>query len=232
LGYQGEIIDGVRLGASYQSIIQMTKFDEYAGLFAGGGAFDIPSTYNVGIALDVGRTGVLVLDVQRINYTDAPAFGNSIASLRDFSACQDSLNNTLIAFSATRLPATGAGCLGGANGAGFGWQDVTIVKLGYQFDVDDTTYRVGYSHTGEVIPESETLFNILAPAVIKHHFTAGLTKRLKGNQEFSISGLIAPRETVKGPNPFDRDPVTGISDTQIEIEMFQWEIQAGWGWKY
>jgi len=225
LGYQGDVADGVRVGASYQSKINMSKFDEYAGLFAGAGEFDIPSTYNVGLAIDVGKTGVIVLDVQRINYTDTKAISNSIAALGDGS-CLDSLNATLIAASPTTLPATGAGCLGGANGAGFGWQDVTIVKLGYQFDVDDMTYRFGYSHTGEVIPESETLFNILAPAVTEHHFTAGLTARFDGNKEFSLSGLIAPKGEVTGDNPFDGGA------TQIEIEMFQWEVQAGWAWKY
>ena len=103
---------------------------------------------------------------------------------------------------------------------------MTIYKIGYQIDVGDNTYRVGYSHADQPIPDSETLFNILAPAVIEDHITAGMTMKMSGNQEFNISGMYAPSNSVKGDNPFDG----GL--TQIEIEMTQWEIQAGWAWKY
>lgn len=224
LGYQGEVQKGIRVGVSYQSKMTMTEFDGYKGLFAEGGDFDIPSTYNIGVAVDVGPSGMIVADIQRINYSEVGAVSNSISQLTNGS-CSDQLNSTLNN-GFTPTPASGAGCLGGASGAGFGWNDMTVIKIGYQLDVEDNTYRVGYSFTDQPIPESETLFNILAPAVIKNHFTAGLTKRLPGNQELNIAGMYAPSNSVKGANPFDG------GQTQIEIEMSQWEIQAGWAWKY
>lgn len=224
-GYQGEVSDGVRLGVSYQSKMSMSDFDEYAGLFAEGGNLDIPSTYNIGIAVDVGSSGVIVADIQRINYTDVASMSNPIQQLINGSC------NPSPAFGGTG-PA-GAGCLGGAAGAGFGWEDMTIFKLGYQVDVDDITYRVGYSHADQPIPDDQTLFNILAPAVIEDHITAGLTMRLADNQEFNISGMYAPSNSVKGDNPFD--PILlppGSPISQVEIEMSQWEIQVGWAWKH
>jgi long-chain fatty acid transport protein len=222
VGYQGEVIDGFRVGVSYQSKISMGEFDEYSGLFAEGGDFDIPSTYNLGVSVDVGSTGVIVADVQRINYSDVASINNPISRLTDGS-CVNGLNN----FLQTGSPAaSGAGCLGGANGAGFGWQDMTIFKIGYQFDAGDNTFRFGYSHADQVIPDTETLFNILAPAVIEDHITAGMTMRIGGDQEFNIAGMYAPKSTVKGANPFDGGA------TSIEIEMSQWEVQAGWAWKY
>ncbi len=127
----------------------------------------------------------------------------------------------------TPTPASGAGCLGGAAGAGFGWEDMTIIKIGYQFDVGDkNTFRVGYSHADQPIPDSETMFNILAPAVIEDHFTAGWTMKMGANQELNLAAMYAPNNTVKGANPFDGGA------TQIEIEMSQWDVQAGWAWKY
>lgn len=226
LGYQGEVYKDIRVGVSYQSKISMSEFDEYKGLFAEGGDFDIPSTYNIGVAFDLGSSGIIVADVQRINYTDVAAISNSVSQLTNGS-CSDALNSTLNN-SFTPTPASGAGCLGGASGAGFGWEDMTIFKIGYQFEDDtyDITYRVGYSRTDQPIPKSETLFNILAPAVIETHFTAGITKRLAGNQEFNLSGMYAPTSSVKGANPFDGGA------TQVSIEMSQWELQAGWAWKY
>ncbi len=223
LGYQGEIADGIRVGASYQSEIAMGEFDEYKGLFAEGGGFDIPSTYNIGASFDVGPSGMIVADVQRINYTDVAAVSNPISNL--FSGCLPA------GFTGNAGPGgMGAGCLGGSNGGGFGWEDITVFKLGYQFESGDNIYRVGYSFTDQPIPESETLFNTLAPAVMEQHFTAGMTMKMANNQEFNIAGMYAPSNSVKGPNPADGGEAMGGTD--IEIEMTQWELQMGWAWKY
>lgn len=224
VGYQGEVSDGIRLGVSYQSKISMTEFDEYKGLFAEGGDFDIPSTYNIGASFDVGSSGVIVADIQRINYSDVAAISNGISPLTN-GQCNNALNAT-IQNGFTPSPATGAGCLGGSGGAGFGWEDMTIYKVGYQFDAGDNTFRVGYSYADQPIPDTETLFNILAPAVIKQHVTAGWTLRLAGNQEFNLAGMYAPNTSVEGANPFDGGA------TKIKIEMSQWDIQAGWALKY
>ena len=90
----------------------------------------------------------------------------------------------------------------------------------------DIDWRVGYSHSDQPIPESETLFNILAPAVIQDTVTAGMTMPVGKNQEFNLSLMYALEEKVKGPNPFDGGATT------IEIEMSQIDIQAGWAWMF
>ena len=224
IGYQGEVADGVRVGISYQSKISMGEFDEYKGLFAEGGDFDIPSTYTLGASFDVGQTGVIVADYQRINYTDTKSLSNPISRLTDGS-CLNALNATLLA-GGVETGASGAGCLGGSNGAGFGWEDIGIFKLGFQWTAANIDWRVGYSHSDQPIPESETLFNILAPAVLQDHITAGMTLPVGKSQEFNLSVMYAPEEKVKGPNPFDGGA------TQIEIEMSQIDIQAGWAWMF
>ena len=230
LGYQGEVSDGIRLGISYQSKISMDEFDEYAGLFAEAGDFDIPSTYTLGASFDVGKSGVIVADYQRINYSDVASISNPIANLTG-GGCLDSLNATIAAGFPNFPnfePATGATCLGGPNGAGFGWEDIGIIKLGYQFTAANIDWRVGYSHADQPIPESETLFNILAPAVTTDHITGGMTMYVgkNKNQEFNLAVMYAMKESVKGANPFDGGA------TQIEIEMSQWDVQAGWAWKF
>ncbi len=224
VGYQGEVADGVRVGISYQSKISMGDFNEYKGLFAEDGDFDIPSTYTLGASFDVGKTGVIVADYQRINYTDVKAISNPISKLTDGS-CLNALNATLFA-GGVPTPASGAGCLGGSDGAGFGWEDIGIIKLGYQWNAANIDWRVGYSHSDQPVPESETLFNILAPAVIQDHVTAGMTLPVGKSQEFNLSLMYGLKETVKGPNPFDGGA------TQIEIEMSQIDIQAGWAWMF
>lgn len=217
LGYQGEVSEGVRVGISYQSKMSMGEFDEYKGLFAEAGSFDIPSTYTLGVSFDVGKNGVIVADYQRINYTDVASLSNPISNL-----------------TGTGSPPAGgcaqgvvANCLGGSNGAGFGWEDIGIFKVGYQWNAADMDWRVGYSHSDQAIPESEVMFNILAPATIQDHLTFGLTKEVGKTQEFNFSFMYGLNQDVTGPNPFE------APDQQtIKIEMTQIDLQAGWAWKF
>jgi long-chain fatty acid transport protein len=109
LGWQGKVAPSVTLGASYQTKMAMSEFDDYAGLFAEQGGFDIPATLVLGAAWSINDTSKLIVDIQSIYYSDVPSLGNSITPLLDGSCVPN--------------PATGgagAGCLGGSDGAGFG----------------------------------------------------------------------------------------------------------------
>ncbi len=212
IGYQGELAEGFRVGASYQSKINMGNFDEYSGLFAEGGGFDIPSTYTLGFSYDIAQKkyGTIVADYQRIMYSDVASISNPIANIH---SCTPG------------APATGAGCLGGSNGAGFGWQDIGIIKLGYQWNMVNMDWRVGYSHSDQPIPNSEVLFNILAPATPQDHYTFGLTKNIGSNQELNFALMYAADKSVTGPNALDPSQT-------VKIQMSQVDFQAGWAWKF
>ena len=206
IGVQAEIGAGWTLGAAYQPKIDMGEFDKYAGLFAEKGDFDIPSNYTVGVAWNIGNDRVFVFDIQQINYEDVAAVSNPIKPLTDGSCIPGPTGGT------------GSGCLGGSAGAGFGWRDMTVYKLGYEWDSSDAwTWRVGYSKTDQPIPESEMLFNILAPGVVEDHITFGFTKDLGNDNDFNFAFMYAPSVSVSGTSPFD-------STQTIEIEMEQYEL--------
>jgi len=203
LGVQGEVSPGLRLGASYQSKISADEFDKYKGLFAEQGGFDIPANMTVGLAWDVSPSSTLFFDVQHIWYSDVAAVGNPFSNL-----------------TVDGQP------LGADNGAGFGWKDMTIAKIGYQWQTSsDMTWRLGYSYGKQPIRDSEVLFNILAPAVIEHHLTGGFTKQIGANNEFNFAAMYAPAKKVSGTNPLDPAQT-------IEIEMYQFELEASYAWKF
>ena len=197
LGIQTEVAPGIRIGAAYQPEIDMSEFDDYAGLFAEEGDFDIPSNFTVGAAFDVGESGVLVIDFQQINYEDVPSVSNPISQL--FAACP------------------GSGCLGGDDGAGFGWEDIQVVKIGYQWQDGKMTWRLGVSVSEQPIPEEEVVFNILAPGVIEETFTFGFTRQLDDKSSLDFAAMYAPSVSVKGANTFD-------PAQEVELEMDQYEI--------
>jgi len=148
-GWQGEVAKGLTLAASYQTEMDMSKFDKYAGLFAEQGNFDIPATYTLGLAWNVTPKSTLTFDIQEIMYSDIAAIANTLFE---------------------------GGALGDDNGMGFGWEDMTVYKLGYQWETGaDWTWRVGISHGDQPIPNGEVLFNIIAPAVMETHITGGFT---------------------------------------------------------
>lgn len=203
IGWQGEIVPSIVLGASYQTKMSMSEFDDYAGLYAEGGDFDIPATFALGVAWDINDTSKLVVDVQTIYYSDVNSIANPFANLF-----------------------TGpSGALGGSQGAGFGWDDMTIVKVGYEWLQNDMTWRVGLSNGSQPIPDSEVMFNILAPAVMETHLTFGFTKPLGESSEFDFAFMYAPANDVTGPNPLDPGQT-------IELEMDQMEIQATYAMKF
>lgn len=213
LGVQGEVTPGITLGASFQPTIDMSEFDKYAGLFAESGDFDIPSNWTLGLAWHISESRVFLIDVQQINYSDVASVSNSITPLTDGSCIPGA-------------PATGSGCLGGANGAGFGWEDMTVVKLGYEWQTDDTwTWRLGYSFGDQPIPEIEVLFNILAPGVMEDHLTFGFTRALDSNSDFNFAFMYAPSVSVSGTNTFDPAQT-------IELEMDQYEIAASYSKRF
>jgi long-chain fatty acid transport protein len=175
LGWQGEVSPGLTLAASYQTKMSMDEFSDYAGLFAEQGGFDIPATWTLGLAYDKAGPGTLTFDVQKIMYSDVASIANPM------------------------LPNLAPGSLGTDNGPGFGWEDITVYKLGYQWSTSpDWTWRVGYSTGDQPIPDSEMLFNILAPGIMEQHFTGGFTKKTGPDSEFSLAAMYSPKNTVSG----------------------------------
>lgn len=197
-GYLGQITSWLSIGAAYRSRTWMQKFGNYSGLFVGQGAFDIPASYTFGVAAKTGRHLTLSADVQRTLYSSIPSLGNTI------------------------LPNLLTSPLGSNGGPGFGWNDLTVVRAGAQIFVNrNWTLRAGVSEGGKTVPESQVLFNILTPAVVRTHVTFGLTRSM-GSRAFNLAVVRALSASLTGPNPLE---VPGRQN--IKLRMDQWEVEAG-----
>lgn len=175
IGYQGRI-GPVTLGAAYASKMEMSRFEKYKGLFAGGGDFDIPSNYGVGVAWQVVPTLQLAADWTRINYSDSVSVSN---------------------------PSSNQAPLGAINGPGFGWRDINVLKLGLQWQLTpQMTLRAGYNKGDNPIGSNDVTFNILAPGVITTHWTLGGTFQLDPKSELTLAYMRAPEQSVSGPSMF------------------------------
>jgi len=203
IGYMGEIFPFLNVGAEYKTRIVMSKFEKYEGLFAEHGSFDIPASWRIGIALKPIPDLAFLVDVEEIYYSDVKSIGNPL------------------------LPNIKKSQLGKNDGAGFGWDDITVVHMGLQWKSSkEWTWRAGYSIGDQPIPSSEVLFNILAPGVVKEHLTFGATRTF-GNNELKFAVMRAFNHSVEGPNPFEAP-----GQQKIRLTMGQWEVSVGYAWKF
>ncbi len=213
VGWQGSFMDDrLNVGLVYNSEIDMDEMDQYQGLFAEQGNLDIPENYGIGIAFKATKELLLGFDVQQINFSDVNSIGNSLQS----GPGNTGGNMFNPAF-----------YLGNNNGSGFGWNDMTVYKLGAEYQWNDNLrLRAGYSHADQPIDKDQTMFNILAPAVIEDHATIGMTYALPSGSEISMFYMHAFEEEVKGQNSIPA--AFGGGEANIKMKQDAWGIAYGW----
>jgi long-chain fatty acid transport protein len=216
VGYYGQLTPQFAVGVTYQSKVRMGSFDKYKGLFAEQGGFDIPSNWGVGVALRPAPQWLVALDYERINYSDAKSVNNP--------------GNLLLQC----VGGNPSACLGGSNGAGFGWQDVDVFKLGVEYQLSPQwTLRAGYNHSDNPIRASDVTFNILAPGVIKDHATAGATYRLDARNDITGAFMYAFENSVQGASLLNAFlPASFQPNLQEKIQMHEWSIGVQWAHRF
>jgi long-chain fatty acid transport protein len=209
VGWLGKVTPQLTLGATWSSKIS-GKFDKYKGLFADGGGFDVPENYGVGLAFEATPAWTVAADVQTIRYSKVGAVGNSAAS---FFAGQSQL--------------------GAANGPGFGWKDVTVLKLGASHKLrSDLTLRAGFSVANQPVPQAETFFNILAPGVITKHVTLGASWTTAGGGEFTGFFAHGLGETVNGSASIPPGFPPGFGGGNANIRLKENILGISYGWQF
>ncbi len=205
--------EAVNLAFAYQPKIHMSDFDDYSDLFAEHGSFDIPSSLRAGISWRTNKSTMVHFDIEHIWFSEVHSVGNAMKNL---FAC----------------PTAGTGgtdiesCLGGSRGAGFGWNEMTVFKLGTEWNLRSSpewTLRAGYSIGDQPVGKQAVLFNIVSLGVIEQHFTFGFSRRLQADREFNAAFMYAPENHLKGTNPFD-------PTQSVRLQMRQFEIEFGYSW--
>lgn len=203
-GWLGQITDHVSVGATYQTRTYMSEFDDYKGLLAEQGDFDIPANYGVGISVKATPKLTVAADVVRIEYSDIASLGNSISNLP-------------------------IGGLGSNKGAGFGWDDQTVWKVGLAYELAPAwMVRAGWNYGKSPISPSETAFNIFAPATVQNHYTLGLSWKLDKSRELTMSYMHAYEYQIKGKGSL---LVPAGGPGEVDLKMHQDSIGIAMSWK-
>ncbi|MFK5948220.1 MAG: outer membrane protein transport protein [Methylococcales bacterium] len=216
LGWQGKFMDDqLSFGAAYTSKRYMTEFEEYEGLFAGKGDFDLPADIGLGVSFKANKEVTVSFDWQRVFYSDVAAVGNAALPI---SAAENSPRN-----------------LGQPNGPGFGWMDQDIYKLGFEYLYSPQwTLLAGLNYGKTPINDAdgggELEFNVLAPATTEKHISFGATYSITPEMELTGTVWHAFLNTQTQFIP----PNTGLpfEDETILIEMRQYGFEVGFGYRF
>jgi long-chain fatty acid transport protein len=194
IGIQGQIAPDVTLAAVYQPKMNMSEFEEYAGLFADHGDFDIPENYSIGIAVKYSPKTDVMIGYRHISYSQIGAIGNSTSA---------------------QLP------FGFVGGPGFGWEDVDTLKIGIENKYNEKlTLRGGVSFNNNPVGNEDVTLNILAPGVQTKHFTFGGTLNLSAANSLDFALMYSPKSKVTGnevtPNGFNPYHTITLEMNQVE----------------
>ena len=130
---------------------------------------------------------------------------------------------------ALTIPAGGylVAVLDSDGGAGFGWNDVSVVKLGAIYAYDDRlTLRAGASRVQQPVPASQTFFNILAPGVVRNHYSLGGSFKAARAGEWSLAYMYAPKVTVSGSGSIPGSFGGGEATLHMREQM----LSVGYSW--
>lgn len=191
--------DELTFGAAIRSRIYMSEFDEYAGLFAEAGDFDIPPMATLGVAYTPRSTPntTFTAEYQFIGYSSVAAVGNPLV---------------------VPFPALGA-----TAGTGFGWNDMSVFRVGVESRVSDNwTIRGGVSYATEFSEPREVLLNTLAPATPQIHVSIGATYAIDDRREISMAYTRVMGESMTGGSPFTPQPVTLRMDQHVASVGMTW----------
>lgn len=182
LGWFGQILPWLDLGAAYSTRIYMQKFDEYRGLLADHGAFDVPANFSVGAAVKLSKVWTLGVDVQRIFFGGIPALNNGV-----LNSLQDPQNSPF----------------GSRNGTGFNWDHQTNYRAVIAYTATPLlTVRAGFAYgrrPAEDNSANSVSLNLLAPNPIRN-VTAGFTWTLNPNDELNFAYGRYLEGTFEGPS--------------------------------
>lgn len=209
VGWIGDVLPQLTLGAAVASKVYMTEFDDYDELFAEDGDLDVPANFTVGLTYHMTPAIDVSFDFQRILYEGV----NSIS------------NPGPVASPAGPALPPGGGLLGTSDGLGFGWEDIDVYRIAasYQY-TNNLTFRAGYAYNDQPIPNDQVLFNILAPATPKQHAALGFTYSPDANSEFNFAYMHAFEETVS-----TNKTAFGVPG---EIKMYQNSIDVSYSLKF
>lgn len=178
-----------------------------SGLVNTGGTYtmglDFPQQYAFGIAVKPTSALTITADYKWINFS---ASYENVDMGGDFAVFAGGAPTGATTTSAT---------------LNFGWQDVSVIAIGAQYQIGDNAWiRAGYNRGDSAVPDEKAFTNTALPAVAQDHFSLGGTFNLGKNWQGSLSYVNLVKNEVT-------DPATGT-----KISLGGSSLQFGFSYRF
>jgi long-chain fatty acid transport protein len=204
VGATWRVLDTLRLGASYSSPIWFEGFewtvrDEGTQRRKIRFNMDVPAIVGVGIAWDLRSDTTLLADLRRIFYSGTNGFDKQ-------------------------------GFAPDGSVQGFGWDDIWVLAMGVEHAWnEDLRLRAGYNYNTAPIGQSQTFFNVSAPAIMRHRLSFGAGYDVTEDWQVDVTYYHAFRERIEGPFYGPGGPIAG---TEVSSAMDENSVTLQVTWHF
>jgi len=107
------------------------------------------------------------------------------------------------------------------------WDDQVVFAIGAEYDLVPERWkiRVGYNYGKAPLNEEQAFENVAFPALVEHHFTAGVGWSPMEKLWLNLGGMYAPEVTMSGSN-------TGQAITDYETTLSEYAIDFGISYRF
>jgi len=198
LGIQQRVSEGLGFNAEFQTKVDMDAFENYRGVYAEPGDFDIPAVAKAGLEWQPGKRISLGLDVARVMYSE------------------------INAFTSQALPNRFLSLLGDGVAPDFAWQDLTVyaADLTWRATPRDA-FELRWTTQQQPIPSSDLLAAVLAPEYTDDNFAVSYSRLLGGASMLRLAASYAPSQYFLGNASYLDN---GAQGAQVEVEAV-WTVR-------
>lgn len=200
LALHQEVISGIAVDAGFQSRIDMEEFAQYRGVYAKSADLDIPARAHLGLAFQASEKSWLNVAIERVLYSDISAFPSRY------------------------LPNRFLSLLGDSSSPVFGWEDLTVYRIGYTWsDGRDQQWHIDLSTRTQPSPTSDLLSRALESDLANSAMVVGYSRRTGERSRLALNAAYAPSEFAFGGS------VLGVTTEDLDQRF---ELEAMWTLKF
>lgn len=191
VGFDQHLGDAALIALDYQSRVDMDSFQRLRGLYSEPGDFDVPATVSMGVSVNPTARATVGVGVDRLLYSDVPAFTSN------------ALPNRLLSL------------LGDSTSPSFEWRDLTVYRANVSVKTsDDAAVRVTYATRLQPLPTSVALRGALSQASAARNVVVGFDQGLGDGAAFSVAATYSPSQYFLGPRVGSNDSTGKLLELQ------------------
>ncbi len=101
-----------------------------------------------------------------------------------------------------------------------GWEDQTVYALGVAYELSDkVNLRAGYNYAKAPFGEEQVSHNLILPAIVETHYSAGMDVALNNHWELAFHYMLVPEKTLSSNDPMMPGAQISLSESSFGMNI-------------